>query len=343
MAAVSSPISLPPPIASLFFPRGFLLGLAAASAHSLFTCSMAASTTSSQSSAKPSRNWRPLSCAPAHISMWHSVASSTTATYSSSPSPARIGCTATRAATTNAKNSSFTSLSARSVMLCDIMSADPRSPLIPKDTNAFVGVESRHVIPHRLILSFMIHDIRGTRPFHSTSIFSTQSSPRSHLALVGFFIFLHDIFCRQVNECGLSIGELPIRRSAPMIVAVGRQWYRQPTDTALLVLSSGSGLPGSPISISEYYPIQYLSKFRLSLVSMARRYPMLIGSAYSILLHCFKTAIFNFLRHLAYLYQRTADMSPSLCDLRKNHFCIGGLPIPQAFFVLKFPDIIFYL
>ena len=60
MAAVSSPISLPPPTASFFFPQGFLLGLAAASARSLFTCSMAASTelnatrTSSQSSAKPS-------------------------------------------------------------------------------------------------------------------------------------------------------------------------------------------------------------------------------------------------------------------------------------------------
>ena len=181
-------------------------------------------------------------------------------------------------------------------MPCDIMSADPRSPLIPKDTDAFVGVKSHHVIPHRLILSFMIHDIRGTRPFHSTSTFSMQSSLRSLLALVGFFVFLHDIFFRQVSECGLSIGEPPIRRSAPMIVAVGKQWYRRPADTALLVLSSRSGLPGLPISISEYYPIQYSTKFRLSLVSAARRYPMLIGSTYSILLHCFKTAIFNILR-----------------------------------------------
>ena len=199
------------------------------------------------------------------------------------------------------------------------------------------------MIPHHLILSFMIHDIRGTRPFHSTSTFSTQSSPRSHLALVGFFVFLHDIFCRQVSECGLSIGRPPIRRSAPMIVVVGRQWYRQPADTALLVLSSRSGLPGSPISISEYYSIQYSSKFCLSLVLVTRRYPMLIGSTYSILLHCFKTAIFNFLRHLAYLYQRTIDTSPSFCDLQKSHFCIDGLPIPQAFFVLEFPDMIFYL
>ena len=199
------------------------------------------------------------------------------------------------------------------------------------------------MIPHRLILLFMIHDIRGTRPFHSTSTFSTQSSPRSHLALIGFFVFLHDIFCGQVSECGLSISGPPIRRSAPMIVAVGKQWYQRPADIALLVLSFGSGLPGSPISISEYYPIQYSSKFRLSLVSAARRYPMLIGSIYSILLHCFKTAIFNFLRHLAYLYRRTADTSPSLCDLWKSHFCIGGPPIPQAFFVLEFPHMIFYL
>ena len=86
VAAVSSPISWPLPAASLFFARGFLLGFAAASARSLFTWSMEASTvvnatmTSSQSSAKPSGNWRPLSYAPAHISMWHSVASSTTAT-----------------------------------------------------------------------------------------------------------------------------------------------------------------------------------------------------------------------------------------------------------------------
>ena len=199
------------------------------------------------------------------------------------------------------------------------------------------------MIPHCLILSFMIHDIRGTRRFHSTSTFSTQSSPRSHLALVGFFVFLHDIFCGQVSECGLSIGRPPIRKSAPMIVVVGRQWYWRLADTALLVLSSGSGLPGLPISISEYYPIQYSSKFRLSLVWAARRYPMLIGSTYSILLHCFKTAIFNFLRHLAYLYWQTADTSPSLCNLRKNHFCIGGPLIPQAFFVLEFPDMIFYL
>ena len=199
------------------------------------------------------------------------------------------------------------------------------------------------MIPYRLIFSFMIHDIQGMRPFHSTSTFSTQSSSRSHLALVGFFVFLHDIFCGQVNECGLSIGGPPICRSAPMIVAFGRQWYRRPADTALLVLSSGSGLPGSPISISEYYPIQYSSKKFLSLVSAARRYPMLIESTYSIHLHCFKTAIFNFLRHLAYLYRRTADTSPSLCDLRKSHFCISGPPIPQAFFVLEFPDMIFYL
>ena len=131
-------------------------------------------------------------------------------------------------------------------MPCDIMSADPRSPLIPKDIDAFVGVESLHVIPHRLILSFILHDIRGMRPFHSTSTFSLQSSPRSHLAFVGFFVFLHDNFCRLVSECGLSIGRLPIRRNAPMMLTIGRQWYQRPVDTPLLVLSSKLGLPGSP-------------------------------------------------------------------------------------------------
>ena len=107
-----------------------------------------------------------------------------------------------RATKANGKNSSYTSLSARRVMPCDIMSADPRSPLIPKDTDMFVGVESHHVIPHRLILSFIIHDIRGMRPFHSTSTFSVHSSPRSHLALVGFFVFLHDIFADQSVTLG---------------------------------------------------------------------------------------------------------------------------------------------
>ena len=153
-----------------------------------------------------------------------------------------MGCTATRAAKANEKKSSCTSLNARRVMPCDIMSADPRSPLIPKDTDAFVGVESLHVILHRLILSFILHDIQGTRPFHSTPTFSSQSSPKSHLALVGFFVFLHDIFCGLVNECGLSM----IRKNAPMMVTVGRQWYRWPADTTLLVLSSESGLPGLP-------------------------------------------------------------------------------------------------
>ena len=131
-------------------------------------------------------------------------------------------------------------------MPCNIMSADPRSPLIPKDTDVLVGVESRHVIPHRLILPFIIHDIRETRPFYSTPTFSAHSSPRSHLALVGFLVFLHDIFSGPVSECGLSIGGPPIRRNAPMIVTVGRQWYRRAADTTLLVLSFGSGFPGSP-------------------------------------------------------------------------------------------------
>ena len=146
----------------------------------------------------------------------------------------------------NGKNSSCTSLNTRRVIPCNIMSADPRSPLIPKDTDVFIGVESRHVIPHRLILSFIIHDIRGTRPFHSTPTFSVHSLPRSHLALVGFFVFLHDIFCGPVSEYGLPIGRPPIRRNAPMIVTVGRQWYRRPTDTTLLVLSSRSGFLGLP-------------------------------------------------------------------------------------------------
>ena len=84
-------------------------------------------------------------------------------------------------------------------MPCDIMSADPRSPLIPKDTDAFVGVESLHVILHRFILLFILHDIRGMRPFHSTSMFSLQSSPMSHLALVGFLEFLHDNVCVPIS------------------------------------------------------------------------------------------------------------------------------------------------
>ena len=85
MTALLSPISCPPAAASLFFARGHLLDFVVALARSLFTCSMVASTvvnvmmTSSQSSAYPSGNWRPLSCAPAHISIWHSVASRTTA------------------------------------------------------------------------------------------------------------------------------------------------------------------------------------------------------------------------------------------------------------------------
>ena len=43
--------------------------------------------------------------------------------------------------------SSWTSTSASRVMLWDIIIADPRSPLISKETSGFVNVESLHVIP----------------------------------------------------------------------------------------------------------------------------------------------------------------------------------------------------
>ena len=85
ITAVLLPTSCTAVAASLFFRRGRFVGFAAASAHSLMTWSLAASTipkatnTSSWSSTYPSANCRPLSCAPAQRSMWHLVTSRTTA------------------------------------------------------------------------------------------------------------------------------------------------------------------------------------------------------------------------------------------------------------------------
>ena len=128
---------------------------------------------------------------------------------------------------------SSTGVSARSVIPWHIISADPKSPLIPKETTAFVSVESLHMIPHRLILSFILHDIRGTRPFHSISTSARYSLPRNHFALVGFFVFLHYKVLRAISDSRLSIGGPPICTNVSLPLMNAIQQYRRAADTLL--------------------------------------------------------------------------------------------------------------
>ena len=74
----------------------------------------------------------------------------------------------------------------------------------------FVDVESLHEILHCLILLLILHNIRGRQPLHSMSISVGYSLPRSHFALVVFFVFVHDGVGIGVSGCATSIGGPPI-------------------------------------------------------------------------------------------------------------------------------------
>ena len=62
------------------------------------------------------------------------------------------------------------------------------------------------MIPHCLILLLILHNIQGRRPLHSMSISMGYSLLRSHFALVGFFVFLHDRVGIAISGSATSIG-----------------------------------------------------------------------------------------------------------------------------------------
>ena len=98
---------------------------------------------------------------------------------SSSPSPSQMGCNAKRTARASAHFSFAVEVSARRVIPCNIIIVDPRSPLIPSDTNGFVGVESLQVIPHRLILLLISKSFEATAfglNVHGCGIILTKES-----------------------------------------------------------------------------------------------------------------------------------------------------------------------